>query len=190
MNDFNKIYTHSSEQMSELPDGSVHLVITSPPYNVGKGYADYDDALPQDEYREMLRSVFSEVHRVLADGGRAAINIAGTGRNPYIPIHSFTVVDMLDLGFLMRGEIIWDKGNSARKLTSWGSWKSATNPCLRDVHEYILVFSKGKMGRKGGESTIERDEFMRDTESVWEIQAENSKKVSHPAPFPSSSPLG
>jgi site-specific DNA-methyltransferase (adenine-specific) len=97
---------------------------------------------------------------------------------------------MLEIGFLMRGEIIWDKAASAGSSTAWGSWKSATNPVMRDVHEYILVFSKGSMGRsgEGRTSTITRDEFLEYTKSIWGFPAESAKRVGHPAPFPEELP--
>ncbi|MFN3135596.1 MAG: DNA-methyltransferase [Candidatus Kryptonium sp.] len=178
-----KIFCKSSEKMGELPDNSVHLMVTSPPYNVGK---EYDENLTLDEYRAFLKMVWSEVRRVLVPGGRACINIANLGRKPYIPLHAFIIEDMLDLGFLMRGEIIWNKGSSSSPSTAWGTWLSAKNPTLRDVHEYILVFSKGTFTREnlGRKSTISRDEFLEFTKSVWTFPAEPATKVGHPAPFP------
>jgi site-specific DNA-methyltransferase (adenine-specific) len=178
-----KILCKSSEKMEELPDNSIHLMVTSPPYNVGK---EYDGDLTLDEYRTFLKKVWSEVKRVLVPGGRACINIANLGRKPYIPLHIFIVEDMLDLGFLMRGEIIWNKGSSGSSSTAWGSWLSARNPTLRDIHEYILVFSKGTFSRKdrGRKSTISRQEFLDFTKSVWQFPAESARNVKHPAPFP------
>jgi site-specific DNA-methyltransferase (adenine-specific) len=131
--------------------------------------------------------VWAETWRVLVPGGRACVNVANLGRKPYIPLHSFLIADMLDLGFLMRGEIIWDKAASASSSTAWGSWQSASNPTLRDVHEYILVFSKGTFRREkqdGRENTIGREEFLEFTKSVWTFPAESARKVGHPAPFP------
>ena len=176
-----------SRDMSLLPDGSVHLMVTSPPYNVGK---DYDEDLALDEYRGLLKAVFRKVHRKLVVGGRACVNVANIGRRPYIPLHSYIITDMLEIGFLMRGEIIWQKAASAGASTAWGSWLSATNPTLRDVHEYILVFSKGSMRREGKdrESTITRDEFLAYTKSVWSFPTESAKRVGHPAPFPEELP--
>ncbi|MEK6757417.1 MAG: site-specific DNA-methyltransferase [Bacteroidota bacterium] len=178
-----RIICKSSERMDELPDCSVHLMITSPPYNVSK---EYDENLTLDEYRELLRRVFRETFRVLVDGGRACVNVANVGRKPYIPFHAFIAQDMMELGYAMRGEIIWNKGSSAGPSTAWGSWKSATNPTLRDVHEYILVFSKGDFARKGKgkKNTIGRDEFLESTKSIWTFGAESAKRVGHPAPFP------
>ena len=179
-----RIFCGSSERMLELPDCSVHLMVTSPPYNVGK---DYDIDLTLEEYMAFLQRVWSEVRRVLAPGGRACINIANLGRKPYIPLHAFILRDMLALGFQMRGEIIWDKGASAAASTAWGSWRSPSNPTLRDVHEYILVFSKGEFRRKpadGRASTISREEFLTYTKSVWTFPSESARRVGHPAPFP------
>lgn len=185
----NRIFVQSSEQMSQLPDNSIHLMVTSPPYNVGK---EYDEDFTLEEYLALLRRVFRECARVLVTGGRACINIANLGRKPYIPLHSGIIEQMLDLGYLMRGEIIWDKGTSAASSTAWGSWLSASNPTLRDIHEYILVFSKGTYSRKAPEkrpSTITRDEFLEWTKSVWTFPAESAKRVGHPAPFPIELPL-
>ncbi|MBI4417859.1 MAG: site-specific DNA-methyltransferase [Ignavibacteriales bacterium] len=178
-----RLYCKSSESMIELPDESVHLMITSPPYNVTK---EYDTDLTLAEYRDFLRRVFREVLRVLVVGGRACVNVANLGRKPYIPLHAYIAQDMIDLGLSMRGEIIWNKGTSAGPSTAWGSWKSASNPTLRDVHEYVLVFSKGEFSRNGvqGGSTISRDEFLEYTKSVWSFPTESARRVGHPAPFP------
>ncbi|MEA3474880.1 MAG: site-specific DNA-methyltransferase [Candidatus Cloacimonadota bacterium] len=179
-----KIFCKSSEMMEELPDNSVHLMVTSPPYNVGK---EYDEDFTLEEYLGFLKRIWKEVYRVLVPGGRACINIANLGRKPYIPLHTFIVRDMLDLGFLMRGEIIWNKASSSSPSTAWGSWLSATNPTLRDIHEYILVFSKGTFGRKNNnkrKNTISKEEFLEFTKSVWTFPAEPARKIGHPAPFP------
>jgi len=180
----NSILLGSAERMEQLPDCSIHLMVTSPPYNVGK---DYDEDLTLEEYLAFLQKVWKEVYRVLVPGGRACVNIANLGRKPYLPMNAFISQGMLAAGFIMRGEIIWDKGASAAASTAWGSWLSASNPTLRDVHEYILVFSKGTFGRKKDAdrpSTITRDEFLEYTKSVWSFPAESAKKVGHPAPFP------
>jgi DNA modification methylase len=180
----NAIFCRSAENMAELPDNSIHLMVTSPPYNVGK---DYDEDFTLEEYLAFLKRVWQEVHRVLVPGGRACINVANLGRKPYIPLHAYIIRDMVDLGFLMRGEIIWAKGASAAVSTAWGSWKSPANPTLRDTHEYILVFSKENFSRKklpDREGTISKEEFLEFTRSVWTFPAESAKKVGHPAPFP------
>lgn len=184
----NKIILGSSENMKEIPDNSVHLMITSPPYNVSK---EYDEDLSFEEYLQMLRNVFEETYRVLVNGGRACINVANLGRKPYIPLSDYISHMMIDIGFNMRGEILWNKAASASPSTAWGSWQSAANPILRDVHEYILVFSKGDYKREKGkkENTIEREQFMEWTKSIWTMKAESAKRIGHPAPFPEELPF-
>lgn len=183
----NKIYAGSSEKMVELPDNSIHLMITSPPYNVTK---EYDDNLTLDEYLHLLKNVFAETYRVLVDGGRACINVANIGRKPYIPLSDHISRMMTDIGFNMRGEIIWNKGSGAGISMAWGSWMSASNPVLRDVHEYILIFSKGdfKRERFHKENTIGKENFMEWTKSVWTMNTESARRVGHPAPFPEELP--
>lgn len=180
----NRLYCKSSERMDEIPDNSIHLMITSPPYNVGK---EYDNDLTIDEYLELLTAVFSQTHDKLVTGGRACINIANIGRKPYIPLHAMVIEIMLDLGFLMRGEIIWDKSASAGGSCAWGSWMSASNPVLRDYHEYILVFSKDSYSKSKSQvkrDTIEKEDFIQWTKSIWTFPAVNAKRIGHPAPFP------
>ncbi|MDX1436517.1 MAG: site-specific DNA-methyltransferase [Anaerolineales bacterium] len=173
--------------MPELAECSVHLMVTSPPYNVRK---DYDEDLTLGEYLELLYRVFSETYRVLVPGGRACINVANIGRKPYIPLASYISTMLIDIGYLMRGEIIWDKASSVGNSTAWGSWASASNPTLRDVHEYILVFSKGTYKREslGRQPTISRDEFLEFTKSIWTFPTESAKRIGHPAPFPTDLP--
>ncbi|MGB1587926.1 MAG: DNA-methyltransferase [Poseidonia sp.] len=176
-----------------LPDNCVQLVVTSPPYNASK---EYDEDLSLKEYLTLLQDVFSECYRVLAPGGRMVINVANLGRKPYIPLASHINIIMHDIGFLMRGEIIWDKSASAGSSCAWGSFQSASNPCLRDVHEYLLVFSKGdyklqrskKEREEGRLDTIGRDDFIQHTKSIWSFATERASRVNHPAPFPEELP--
>jgi len=179
-----KIFCKSSEDMSEIPDHTVHLMVTSPPYNVGKVY---DRDITLKEYLEFLNRVWREVYRVLVPGGRACVNVANLGRKPYIPLHAFIIRDMVEVGFFMRGEIIWDKAASSSGSTAWGSWRSPANPTLRDVHEYIIIFSKQSFARPNNlkrRATITREEFLEFTKSVWTFPAVSARKVGHPAPFP------
>ena len=159
-------------------------MITSPPYNVTK---EYDEDLSLKEYLQLLKNIFSETYRVLVGGGRACINVANLGRRPYIPLSDYISQMLIAIGFKMRGEIIWNKGAGAGVSMAWGSFQSASNPVLRDTHEYILVFCKDSFGRKkpeGKENTITKEQFMEWTKSVWIMNPESAKKVGHPAPFP------
>ncbi|MDH5401043.1 MAG: site-specific DNA-methyltransferase [Candidatus Heimdallarchaeota archaeon] len=179
----NRIILGDSRDLSIIPDRSIHLVITSPPYNSRK---EYDEDLSFTEYLSLIEDVATEVFPKLVDGGRFALNIANLGRKPYIPVSDYISQIMTKIGYMQRGEIIWNKGASAGSSTAWGSWKSASNPCLRDVHEYILIFSKGTMKRnkKEKQSTISRDEFIEYTKSIWDFSTVSARKIGHPAPFP------
>jgi DNA modification methylase len=210
--ELDRIYCADSRQMREVDDGSVQLIVTSPPYNVGKNYSQHYDAMELREYLAFLKEVWKECARVLARGGRIAINIANTWRKPYLPLNAYIAQQIIDLGLLMRGEIIWDKGASAGVSTAWGSFARASNPTLRDVHEYILIFCKESWKLEethGIESGIENLEFVEWTKSVWrspqdevvdsqktiwKFDTQNKRRngknaIVHPAPFPLDLPL-
>jgi DNA modification methylase len=184
----NTIHCHDSTDLHFIPNNCVDLVVTSPPYNATK---EYDEDLTFDQYLNLLRGVFSECYRVLTPGGRMVVNVANLGRKPYLPLTSYINVMMIELGFLMRGEIIWDKSASAGSSCAWGSFQSASNPCLRDVHEYLLVFSKGDFkksmvgpDKNVKQNTIDKDEFIQFSKSIWSFSTERASRVQHPAPFP------
>ena len=189
-----------ARSMDAIEDGSVALVVTSPPYFAGKEYEEEleREGVPSSylEYLQMLREVFAECVKKLEPGGRIAVNVANLGRKPYRSL-SADVIGILqdDLGLLMRGEIIWQKGEGASGSCAWGSFSSASNPVLRDVTERVVVASKGRFHRamsgkrRAGaglpsENTMTADDFMTLTLDVWSIPPESAKRVGHPAPFP------
>lgn len=188
----NTIIEGSCENMKDIPNNSLHLMITSPPYNVSK---EYDNDLSLNEYLDLLKNCFTETYRVLVNGGRACINIANVGRKPYIPLSDYVSKIMIEIGFNMRGEIIWNKSAGAGISTAWGSFQSASNPILRDVHEYILIFSKGNYKRERDKNekefrydNISKEEFIEWTKSIWTMNPESAKRIGHPAPFPEELP--
>jgi site-specific DNA-methyltransferase (adenine-specific) len=189
----------------DLPDDSVALVVTSPPYFAGKEYeaALGEGAIPASylDYLGMLRDVFAECRRVLEPGGRIAVNVANLGRKPYRSL-SADVIRILqdDLGLLLRGEVIWVKAEGASGNCAWGSFRSPANPVLRDVTERVVIASKGRFdrarpaARRRAEglphrSTLTNDEFLDATLDLWRIPAESARRVGHPAPFPVELPL-
>ncbi len=179
-----QVHCQSCEAMKQVPDDSVALAVTSPPYNASK---EYDADLSLDDYLGLIGRAAAEVYRVLKPGGRYAVNVANLGRKPYIPLHAYFYEIHRQAGFLPLGEIIWRKAKGASGSTAWGSWMNAKAPCIRDVHEYILVFAKGSFSRQEkGESDISREEFLAGTLSVWEIPPESARRIGHPAPFPAA----
>lgn len=189
-----------ARSMGAVQDGSVALVVTSPPYFAGKQYEEEleREGVPSSyiEYLGLLRDVFAECVRKLEPGGRMAVNVANLGRKPYRSL-SADVIRILqdDLGLLLRGELIWQKGEGASGSCAWGSFRSAANPVLRDITERVVIASKGRFDRARSvkhraaeglphESTLMTEDFMALTLDVWEIPAESARRVGHPAPFP------
>jgi len=200
-----KIIQGDARSMAEVADSSVALVVTSPPYFVGK---DYEAALGQGgapatylEYLKMLRDVFAECVRTLEPGGRMAVNVANLGRRPYRSLSSdVTRILQDDLRLLLRGEIIWLKQRGSSGSCAWGSFQRPGNPVLRDLTERVVIASKGRFDRAlaprerlarklPSEATMSREEFMENTLDVWEIPPESAKRIGHPAPFPVELPL-
>ncbi|WCO65815.1 site-specific DNA-methyltransferase [Iamia majanohamensis] len=200
-----------ARDMRELKDGSVALVVTSPPYFAGKAYEVLDPTDPAGtadphipasyvEYVAMLRDVFAECVRVLEPGGRIAVNVANLGRKPYRSL-SADVIRILqdDLGLLIRGEVVWVKARGAGGNCAWGTYREPANPVLRDVTERVIVAGKGRfdravppVGRRAQglphASTLTGDEFLDATLDLWELPPESASRVDHPAPFPVALP--
>lgn len=199
------IHGHDSRHMPEILDSSVALVVTSPPYFAGKEYEAVlgEGHIPSSykQYLKMLTDVFAESARKLEPGGRIAINVANLGRRPYRSLAADVITILQDeLKLLLRGEIVWVKGQGASGSTAWGSFQSPANPVLRDLTERVIVASKGRFDRAltrrqrekqqlPSEVSIFKDDFMEATTDVWEFPSESATRVKHPAPFPVDLPL-
>ena len=186
-----------------VTDNSVALIVTSPPYFVGKAYEEAmgEGHVPVDysDHLQQLFDVLAICTKKLEPGGRIAVNVANLGRRPYRSQASDVLRIFEDLGLLLRGEIVWQKSEGLSGSTAWGSFQSAANPVLRDMTERIIVASKGRFDRaiprKQREqrglphvSTVSREAFMRNTTDVWRMDTESASRVNHPAPFPVSLP--
>jgi modification methylase len=177
-----------------LTNDSVHLVITSPPYDVGISYSQHDDNMGKEEHLSMLNKVWDECYRVLVPGGRLCVNVVfGAGRNPYYPLASH-VMCQLEVTYLLMGTIVWHK-NTKGFLTSWGSWRKPNLPCFRDVCEAIIVarkpgkFQVPKFDTPGGYSPyLDKDTFLELTRDLWVVPPTTPGKSKHPAAFPVAIP--
>ena len=189
-----------SRDLSPVETNSVALVVTSPPYFAAK---EYEQVLGQGHvpesyagYLRMLRDVFAECVRVLEPGGRIAVNVANLGRKPFRSLAGdVTRILQDDLGLLLRGEVVWVKGDGANGSCAWGSYASSANPSLRDTSERVILASVGRFDRaltrrvraeRGlpHESTITAEEFRALTLDVWRFQPASARRIGHPAPFP------
>lgn len=181
-----------------VPAESVHLVITSPPYNTG-GTVEYDgygDDVTLPNYLLLLRKTWHQCWLAMAPGGRLCVNVPfGMGRQPWRPIASQVTSTLTGAGFELEGQIIWDKATTGNR-TTWGSWRRPTNPSLRDTCEAVIIARKpGELELPAGvlvpdgdgpdvSPWLPADVFMTLTQDHWQIAPESSLRVGHPAPFP------
>jgi len=178
--------------LKKIPDESVHLVLSSPPYNIQlEGYRNRNDDDPYKVYVDWLKKIFVECKRILVDGGRLVINIDSVRNRQddeeYMrPIAGDLINIGREIGLKYRTEICWYKQNWSGRATAFGSYMSCSNPAIRRNHEYIMVWSKGSWKLEGDPelSDMTNEEFQNWTFSTWFIQPETQNLNGHPAPFP------
>jgi site-specific DNA-methyltransferase (adenine-specific) len=178
--------------LKKIPDESVHLVLSSPPYNIQlEGYRNRNDDDPYKVYVDWLKKIFIECKRILVDGGRLVINIDSVRNrqddDEYMrPIAGDLINVGREVGLKYRTEICWYKQNWSGRATAFGSYMSCSNPAIRRNHEYIMVWSKGSWKLEGDPelSDMTNEEFQNWTFSTWFIQPETQNLNGHPAPFP------
>lgn len=183
----NKIICDDSyEVLKKLPDNSIDIVFTSPPYNFGLEYnKNQDDHYWQDYFNKLFK-IFDECIRVLKYGGRIIVNIQPLFSD-YIPSHHILSNYFLNKKLIWKGEILWEKNNYNCKYTAWGSWKSPSSPYLKYTWEFIEIFSKGDLKKNGDNNNIDitAEEFKKWVVAKWSIAPERDmKKFGHPAMFP------
>ena len=177
----------SLDVLAKIPDNSVDMVFTSPPYNFGLDYSGGEDARLWEKYFEKLFSILDECVRVLKHGGRLLVNVQPLFSD-YIPTHHKISEHISQQpGMLWKGEILWEKNNYNCKYTAWGSWKSPSSPYLKYTWEFIEVFCKGTLKKEGdkADADISGDDFKKWVYAKWSIAPEKSmKQYGHPAMFP------
>jgi DNA modification methylase len=183
----NKIICGDSlEILRVIPDNSIDLIFTSPPYNFGLEYDSQDDAHKWELYFDKLFAIFDECIRVLKFGGRIVVNIQPLFSD-YIPSHHMISNFFISRRMIWKGEILWEKNNYNCKYTAWGSWKSPSNPYLKYTWEFVEIFAKGTLKKSGNpqNADITPDEFKEWVVAKWSIAPERKmKEFGHPAMFP------
>ena len=174
--------------MNAMSNGSAHLVVTSPPYNIGQPYDEHGDKVRPDKYEELLRGFITSSKRILCDGGRLCINVGENKRSENggsMPTYCAIASICSSVGLLYRGTLIWSKTHAANRC-AWGSWLSPSNPHIVPTHEYVVIYSKASLGRpdREGHGDCSAVEFKAWTNSIWEIRPETGMSKKHPCPFP------
>lgn len=193
----------SYELLKKVKSNTVDMIVTSPPYNAGHHYENYDDNLESKEYEMFLKRILKQSYRVLKDDGRLCINIPFAIKNMITKNVYFIAAQVSGIcdkiGYKSFEFISWHKGSSINHFqgnnTAWGSWKSPSCPNFRPMGEAVLVFYKKEKSHKGNKEDIDitADEFKNWTKNMWYFNESNSsvlfasnnaKKSIHPAPFP------
>jgi len=173
--------------LAEMAPESVDLIITSPPYNVGVDYDDYNDNLSPEEYEALMHGWLQAALRVLKRDGRMCLNVPlDTHNAPTLGFRFFEHCQ--SAGFKLKTTIIWNEQN-INKGTAWGSWKSASAPHVIAPVEFVFVLYKEQWEKtSAGVSTITADEFKTwaGAGGVWTFPGE--RRNGHPAAFPPELP--
>ena len=170
----------------KIPNESVDLIVTSPPYNVDIKYNSHNDQISYEKYLEFSNKWLSKCFVWLKDDGRLCLNIPldkNKGGQQSVGADLTTIAKKV--GFKYHSTIIWNEGNISRR-TAWGSWLSASAPYVIAPVELILVlYKKDWKKNEKKESDITRQEFMDWTNGLWTFQGQSKKGAGgHPAPFP------
>lgn len=176
----------SEAVLKDVPDNSIDFILTSPPYNFGMEYSEHDDTFFWENYFNKMERILEECVRVLKWSGRLALNVQPLFSD-YIPTHHIFSNMLMKKGLIWKAEILWEKNNYNAKYTAWGSYMSPSSPYLKYTWEFIEVFCKGDLKKRGDKVNIdiEADEFKKWTIGKWTIAPErNMKGFNHPAMFP------
>ncbi|HOK80826.1 MAG TPA: site-specific DNA-methyltransferase [bacterium] len=170
----------------KITEGSIDLIVTSPPYNVDIHYNSYDDRISYDSYLGFTEQWLKKAYSLLKEDGRMCLNIPlDKNKGGQQSVGADITVIAKRVGFRYHSTVVWNEGNISRR-TAWGSFMSATAPYVIAPVEIIVVMYKNQWKKTSGTriSDITKKEFMCWTNGLWTFSGESKKKIGHPAPFP------
>lgn len=163
--------------LADLPDNSVALAVTSPPYwnkaDYGHSSANLGNISSYPAFIRSLKPVFDEVYRVLAPGRKFGVVTANVNQHTdygllTFPLATDLVLLLREVGFLLINELIWSKDGTGGKWGSWGqqrpifgSYPYPPNFLFKNVHEYIIIVAKPPSKRSTGKTVLPYDELMK-----------------------------
>jgi site-specific DNA-methyltransferase (adenine-specific) len=170
------------EVMSEMPEGWVDLIVTSPPYNVGIAYDVHNDEIVMDEYWKWSKKWLTEAYRLLKDDGRMAINIPyevnvqDRGGRVFFASELYQV--MKKVGFKFYGIVDLEENSPHRsKTTAWGSWMSPSAPYIYNPKEcVILAYKKHHIKKVKGEPQWKGEPYLTEDGKNKVAYSEQDKK--------------
>jgi site-specific DNA-methyltransferase (adenine-specific) len=135
------------EVMAKMPESSVDLIVTSPPYGVGIAYDSFNDDIEFEQYKLFSASWLREAYRVLKDDGRIALNIPyeinRQDKGGRILMVSELWQVMKSIGYKFYGIVDLEEDSPHRsKTTAWGSWMSPSAPYIYNPKECVLLAYK------------------------------------------------
>lgn len=173
-----------------VKDGAIDLIVTSPPYNLGIKYDSMDDSMPLEEYMDFSKRWMGRAFGWLREDGRMCVNVAidaAKGTRHFLASTLYGCA--ISKGFKYYGSVLWDKRH-IKQSNAFGSWLSASAPCISQPVELIMIFYKSGWKKHSGSriNDITKDEFVSWVRGIWTVNGESAKRIGHPAPFPTEIP--
>jgi modification methylase len=189
------ILNKNNQSLPEIPEGSVHLAVTSPPYFNAREYSTWTTI---QDYLEDMNKSFKEVFRVLKPGRKFCLNISdlpekgGSGVR-WIPLGPQLLLEALAIGFELVDRVIWFK--TPMKGFQYGSLPYPPSPLICDSMEYVYILRKPNLGKSSYEhvsllqkeaSRLPREIYAEYTKQIWTLRRVRLKgnEAGHIAPFP------
>lgn len=180
------IFNEDILNITSIPQNSVDLIVTSPPYNIDIHYNSHRDNLTYKEYLEFTKRWLKKCYGLTKDDGRLCLNIPlDKNKGGQQSVGADITKIAKEVGWKYHSTIIWNEGNISRR-TAWGSYMSASAPYVIAPVEIILILYKNNWKKVSGskKSDIAKEEFMQWTNGVWSFNGESKKRIGHPTPFP------